>query len=96
MWHLITRHAFTHVSSLHTKRVFDFRGHYFLCDWGGADIEKIRKQGEVLIHGAKKPFTEQEQKLLEILRNLDYGEVRIVVKGGAPVHVEEIKKSIKL
>jgi hypothetical protein len=45
---------------------------------------------------AKKPLTEQEQKLIRILRKLDYGEVRIVVKAGAPVHIEEIKKSIKL
>jgi hypothetical protein len=45
---------------------------------------------------AKKPLTEQEKKLIRILRRLDYGEVRIVVKAGAPVHIEEIKKSIKL
>ncbi|MCL2421107.1 MAG: hypothetical protein FWD03_04550 [Defluviitaleaceae bacterium] len=30
------------------------------------------------------------------MRGLDYGELRIVVKSGIPVHVEEIKKSIKL
>jgi len=41
-------------------------------------------------------LTEQEQKVFEILRGLDYGEMRIVVKAGVPVHVEEIKKSIKL
>ena len=52
-----------------------------------AEIEKIKKQDALTL---------QEQKLLEILRNLDYGEMRIVVKEGAPVHIEEIKKSIKL
>ena len=41
-------------------------------------------------------LTEQEKKIFEILRNLDYGEVRVIVKNGTPVHVEEIKKSIKL
>ena len=52
-----------------------------------AEIEKIKKQDEI---------SEQEQKLLEVIRNLDYGEMRILVKEGAPVHIEEIKKSIKL
>ena len=47
-------------------------------------------------NAAKTLLTEQEQKLFNILRRLDYGEVRIIVKGGIPVHVEEIKKSIKL
>ena len=41
-------------------------------------------------------LTEKEQKLFEILRKLDYGEIRIIVKDGTPVHIEEIKKSIKL
>jgi len=52
-----------------------------------AAIEKVKKQDCI---------TEQEQKLLELVRNLDYGEMRIIVKEGAPVHIEEIKKSIKL
>ena len=52
-----------------------------------ADIEKKVKQDSL---------TEQEQKLLELIKNLDYGEMRIVVKEGVPVHIEEIKKSIKL
>lgn len=41
-------------------------------------------------------ITEKERKLFEILRKLEYGEVRIIVKDGVPVHIEEIKKSIKL
>ncbi len=40
--------------------------------------------------------TEKEIKLLEIIRNVEYGEVRIVVQEGKPIRVEEIKKSIKL
>jgi len=31
-----------------------------------------------------------------VLRALEYGEVRIIVRDGAPVHLEEIRKSIKL
>jgi len=38
----------------------------------------------------------QEQKIIEMVRNLDYGELRIIVNGKTPVRVEEIKKSIQL
>jgi len=44
---------------------------------------------------AAMPLTEQERKLIEILRKIDYGEVRIVVKESVIVQIEE-KKSIKL
>ena len=44
----------------------------------------------------EKILAEQEKKLIEILRGLDYGELHITVKAGKPVHVEEIRKSIKL
>ena len=40
-------------------------------------------------------LTEQERTLITLLRNLEYGEVRIVVKALEIVQVEE-KKSIKL
>lgn len=40
--------------------------------------------------------TEKEIKLLEIIRNTEYGEIRIIVQEGKPIRVEEIKKSIKL
>ena len=35
-------------------------------------------------------------KLIEIIRNISFGEVRVVVTDGVPTRVEEIKKSIKL
>ena len=41
-------------------------------------------------------ITEKEKKILETIRNLDYGEVRVVVTAGEPTRIEEIKKSIKL
>ncbi len=41
-------------------------------------------------------LTEQERKLIAIIRNLEFGEVRIVVTDGKPTRIEEIKKSIKL
>jgi len=61
---------------------------------GDVGIEKVAKTGNAA-EGAIC-LTKQEQKLIEILRNLDYGELLITVKAGMPVHVEEIKKSIKL
>jgi hypothetical protein len=44
----------------------------------------------------KVPISEKEQKLLTVLRDVNYGEVVVIVKNGSPVHIEEIKKSIKL
>lgn len=41
-------------------------------------------------------LTEQEKKLLGILRGIDYGELRVVVQAGKPVRVEEIRKSVQL
>ena len=68
------------------EECYNFRGWYILSQ---QEIGTISSNGEISL-------TKQEQKLFEILRKLDYGEVRIIVKEGAPVHVEEIKKSIKL
>ncbi len=41
-------------------------------------------------------LNEQEKRLLEMIREMNYGELRIFVSDGKPVRVEEIKKSIKL
>ena len=38
----------------------------------------------------------KETALLELLRGLGYGEVRVIVQAGVPVRVEEIRKSIQL
>jgi len=59
-------------------------------------IERTKKRDVVTSNAVKLSLTNQEQKLIEVLRDLNFGEVRIVVKDSAPVHVEEIKKSIKL
>lgn len=40
--------------------------------------------------------TQQEKKILDMVRSLEYGELRIIVNGKVPVRVEEIKKSIQL
>jgi hypothetical protein len=41
-------------------------------------------------------LNEQEKHLLQMIRELKYGELHIFVSEGKPVRVEEIKKSIKL
>ncbi len=41
-------------------------------------------------------LTKQEDNLIKIIRNIDFGEVRIVITDGRPTRIEEIKKSIKL
>ena len=47
------------------------------------------------IIGEPLAVSEQERKLLEVIRKLDYGEVRVVIKDSNIVQIEE-KKSIKL
>lgn len=41
-------------------------------------------------------LTEQEKKLIQIIRELGYGELNITVKAGKPILVNEIRKSIQL
>jgi len=41
-------------------------------------------------------LTPQEKKIIDMVRGLEYGELRIIVNGNTPVRVEEIKKSIQL
>ena len=39
--------------------------------------------------------TEKEEKLLQLIRELKFGEIHIFVADGQPVRAEEIKKSVK-
>ena len=41
-------------------------------------------------------LTERERKMLDLLRGLEYGELRVMVQEGQPVRVEEIRRSIRL
>lgn len=40
--------------------------------------------------------TRAEKQLIEMVRALEYGELRILVKDKKPIRVEEIRKSIQL
>ncbi|WP_130862921.1 DUF2292 domain-containing protein [Bacilliculturomica massiliensis] len=48
--------------------------------------------------GIKKAggLDEREQKLLEIIRDVGFGELKVIINDGRPVRIEEMKKSIKL
>jgi hypothetical protein len=41
-------------------------------------------------------LTKAEKQLIELLRSLEYGELRIMVKDSKPIRVEEIRRSIQL
>ncbi len=38
----------------------------------------------------------QETKLMELIRSIDYGELRVIIKENRPIRAEQIQKSIKL
>lgn len=38
----------------------------------------------------------KEERLIEIIRKIEFGEARVVIVDGKPTRIEEIKKSIKL
>ena len=40
-------------------------------------------------------LSEKEKKLIQMVRNLNFGEIRIYVADGQPVRAEEIRKSVK-
>ena len=40
--------------------------------------------------------TEQENKVIEMMRQIEFGEVRIVIANSRPVRIEEIRKAIQL
>lgn len=47
-------------------------------------------------NGFVAELTEKEKKLIRIIRDTGYGEVKVFVQDKEPVRVEELKKSIKL
>jgi hypothetical protein len=40
--------------------------------------------------------TEKEKKLLELIRGMEFGELRVTIRNSEPFRVEEIRNSIKL
>jgi hypothetical protein len=44
----------------------------------------------------KITVSSKERKLIETIRKIDYGEVRIIIQQCSPVRIEQITKSLKL
>jgi hypothetical protein len=41
-------------------------------------------------------LTEREKNLIELIRNTEFGEIKIIIQNSEPIRVEELKRSIKL
>ena len=44
----------------------------------------------------KYKLSEQEEKIIEFVRGINCGEIRIVINDGKPIRIEEIRKSLIL
>ena len=47
-----------------------------------------------MLSGSNLILTKAEKQLIELVRSLDYGEVRIVVKDNKPIRVEELLSAL--
>lgn len=41
-------------------------------------------------------ISEQEWQIIQLMREIEYGELLISMKGGKPVRAEEVRKSIQI
>ena len=41
-------------------------------------------------------ITEQEKKLLKLISEIGFGEIKVIINDGKPIRIEEMIKSIKL
>jgi len=41
-------------------------------------------------------LSEQEKRVISIMRETEYGEIKVIVQNGVPVRVDEIRKSFKI
>jgi hypothetical protein len=55
----------------------------------------MRKGGNSVGEKELSKNTEKEDKLLQLIRELKFGEIHIYVADGQPVRAEEIKRSVK-
>lgn len=52
--------------------------------------------GVSILNKESMQVNEKEKKLIELIRSIEYGDLKIIVQNKYPIRVEEIKKSIKL
>ena len=57
---------------------------------GGENMEKATE------NKVNAVISSQEWQLIQMIRELDYGQLTITVKASKPIHVEEVRKSIPL
>ena len=43
-----------------------------------------------------KDINDKEKKLIKLIRDTEYGEIKIIIQDRQPIRIEELKKSIKL
>ena len=53
------------------------------------EVERVQAEKNMIL-------TKAEKQLIEVIRSLDYGEVRVMIKDNKPIRVEEIRRSIQL
>lgn len=41
-------------------------------------------------------LNEKEERLIKLIREIEFGEIKIIVQDRIPIRIEEVKKSIKL
>lgn len=44
----------------------------------------------------KHKLDTKEEKLIKIINDIKFGEIKIIIQDGLPIRIEEVKKSIKL
>ena len=52
--------------------------------------------GESMPSAPQPVLSKAELQLIELIRSLDYGELRVLIKDKRPIRVEEIRRSIQL
>jgi len=52
-------------------------------------VKKMDEKKEMML-------TKEEQKVIELMRSLSFGELRVIINNSKAIRVEEIKKSIQL
>ena len=82
----------------HAQALPDIRQSFFCCP--NPDTRNLLKGGVKLADMKKGAvqvaLSDQEKRVVDILREIKYGEVKVVIQDGVPVRVDEIRKSIKI
>ena len=52
--------------------------------------------GGVRPAGAGLSLSEKEEKLIRLIREMQFGEIQLHIADGQPVRLEEVRKSVKL